>query len=62
MSTDSGSETDGSLRVSIRIEPSSSLGMNSVPMNGSEPSAIVDGDHGHADRAPPVLDLHGEVL
>ena len=32
----------GSLRVSIRIEPSSRLGMNSVPMNGSE----ADG-HGH---------------
>ena len=31
ISTDSSSETDGSFRVSTRIEPSSSRGMNSVP-------------------------------
>jgi hypothetical protein len=29
----------GSLRVSIRIDPSSSRGMNSVPMKNSEPIA-----------------------
>jgi hypothetical protein len=41
IATDSGSDTDGSLRVSTRIDPSSSLGMNSVPMNGSDPMAIA---------------------
>ena len=41
MATDSVREMPGSLRVSTRIEPSSSLGMNSVPMKYSEPSATA---------------------
>ena len=41
IATDSSSDTDGSLRVSTRIEPSSSLGMNSVPRNGTEAMAAV---------------------
>ena len=40
MATDSSSEIDGSLRVSIRMAPSSRRGMNSVPMNQSEPMAM----------------------
>ena len=39
--TDSASEIEGSLRVSIRMEPSSSRGMNSVPRNGTDPIASV---------------------
>ena len=39
ISTESVSEIPGNLRVSIRIEPSSSFGMNSVPMKKSDPSA-----------------------
>ena len=39
MATDSSSETEGSLRVSIRMDPSSSFGMNSVPRNGTDASA-----------------------
>src|SRR5205823_13886999 len=40
ISTESVKETPGSLRVSIRIEPSSSLGMNSVPIKNKDPTAI----------------------
>ena len=39
MATDSSSEIEGSLRVSMRIAPSSRRGMNSVPMKASEASA-----------------------
>ena len=40
MSTDSSSDTDGSFRVSMRMDPSSSRGMNSVPRKGMDPTAV----------------------
>ena len=41
ISTDSSSDTDGSLRVSMSSDPSSRRGMNSVPRKGTEPSAAA---------------------
>jgi hypothetical protein len=37
------SEMPGSFRVCTRMEPSSSLGMNSVPMKNKETAAAVTG-------------------
>ncbi len=44
MSADSSIETEGSLRVSMRIAPSSRRGMNSVPSHGTEPMAMTMAD------------------
>ena len=41
MATDSDNDTLGSLRVSIRSEPSSSRGMNSVPIKNNEVNAVT---------------------
>ncbi|MCK7523979.1 MAG: hypothetical protein MZV64_43315 [Ignavibacteriales bacterium] len=51
MATDSGSETDGSLRVSTRIAPSSSARHEL----GADERQRPDGDRSRRRRPPPIV-------